>query len=53
MLQQKDLTPEWLAHWLQSLDRDVLLAHALRAKAMQKTEAVEVMVEACEALVTV
>ncbi|MEO7242604.1 MAG: undecaprenyldiphospho-muramoylpentapeptide beta-N-acetylglucosaminyltransferase [Variovorax sp.] len=51
LVQQKDLTPAWLADWLQGLDRDALLAVALRARGMRRVDAVERMVEACESLV--
>jgi UDP-N-acetylglucosamine--N-acetylmuramyl-(pentapeptide) pyrophosphoryl-undecaprenol N-acetylglucosamine transferase len=50
LVQQTDLTPELLSDLLQKTERTTLVEKALRAKAMQKTEAVDVMVAACEAL---
>ena len=50
LVQQADLTPEWLADLLQKTDRSTLMEHALRAKAMQKTGAVDEVVRACEEL---
>lgn len=48
---QSGLTPQGLAQLLQGLTRDELLAKANQAKAQQKTEAVALMVQACEQLV--
>lgn len=48
---QSGLTPQGLARLLQGLTRDELLAKANQAKAQQKTEAVALMVQACEQLV--
>ena len=50
LVQQTDLTPEWLADLLQKTDRSTLMEHALRAKAMQKIGAVDEVVRACEEL---
>ncbi|MEJ8820468.1 undecaprenyldiphospho-muramoylpentapeptide beta-N-acetylglucosaminyltransferase [Variovorax humicola] len=50
LVQQTDLTPEWLADLLQKTERSTLMQHALRAKTMQKTEAVDEVVRACEEL---
>jgi UDP-N-acetylglucosamine--N-acetylmuramyl-(pentapeptide) pyrophosphoryl-undecaprenol N-acetylglucosamine transferase len=50
LVQQRDLTPESLAGLLQQLDRTELLRRALAAKRLEKTQATEQMVAACEAL---
>jgi UDP-N-acetylglucosamine--N-acetylmuramyl-(pentapeptide) pyrophosphoryl-undecaprenol N-acetylglucosamine transferase len=50
LVQQRDLTPESLAALLQKLDRAELLRRALAAKKMEKTQATEQVVAACEAL---
>ena len=50
LVQQADLTPEWLADLLQRTERSTLMAHAVHAKAMQKTGAVDEVVRACEEL---
>ena len=50
LVQQRELTPESLAALLQKLDRSELLQRAVAAKKLQKTEATEQMVAACEAL---
>jgi UDP-N-acetylglucosamine--N-acetylmuramyl-(pentapeptide) pyrophosphoryl-undecaprenol N-acetylglucosamine transferase len=50
LVQQRDLTPDTLAQMLISLDRDALLQRAVAAKKLQKTQATEQMVAACEAL---
>ena len=50
LVQQTDLTPEWLADLLTKTDRSTLLERALHAKTMQKTEAVAQVVRACEEL---
>ncbi len=50
LVQQRDLTPESLADLLQKLDRSELLQRALAAKRLEKTQATEQMVAACEAL---
>jgi UDP-N-acetylglucosamine--N-acetylmuramyl-(pentapeptide) pyrophosphoryl-undecaprenol N-acetylglucosamine transferase len=50
LVQQTELTPELLADLLQNTERPALLERALKAKTMQKTEAVEIVVRACEEL---
>ncbi len=50
LVQQADLTPEWLADLLQKTQRDELVARALKAATMKKTEAVDQVVRACEEL---
>jgi len=50
LVQQADLTPELLADLLQKTGRDALIEKAAKAKTMQKTEAVEAVVQACEEL---
>lgn len=48
---QNELSPEWLAGFLQKTNRSELLARALAAKKLQKLDAVEQIVSACEELV--
>jgi UDP-N-acetylglucosamine--N-acetylmuramyl-(pentapeptide) pyrophosphoryl-undecaprenol N-acetylglucosamine transferase len=50
LVQQRDLTAEGLAAMLRTMKREDLLARAIAAKKMEKTEATEQMVAACEAL---
>ena len=50
LVQQTELTPELLADLLQKTTRPALLERAIKAKTMQKTDAVERMVRACEEL---
>ena len=50
LVQQRDLTPEWLAHLLQAVERGELIQRAIAAKSMQKTHATAEVVAACEAL---
>lgn len=50
LVQQTDLTPELLADLLQKTDRTVLIDKAVKAKTMQKTDAVDAVVRACEEL---
>ena len=50
LVQQRDLTPEWLAHLLQVVERGELIQRAIAAKSMQKTHATDEVVAACEAL---
>lgn len=50
LVQQRDLTPEWLAHLLQVVERGELIQRAMAAKSMQKTHATAEVVAACEAL---
>ncbi len=50
LVQQTELTPELLADLLQKTGRPALMERALKAKTMQKTEAVDAVVRACEEL---
>ena len=50
LVQQTELTPELLADLLKNTGRDALMQRAVKAKAMQKTEAVDAVVRACEEL---
>ncbi len=50
LVQQGDLTPEWLAHLLQVVERGELIQRALAAKSLQKTSATAEVVAACEEL---
>ncbi|MDO5691563.1 MAG: undecaprenyldiphospho-muramoylpentapeptide beta-N-acetylglucosaminyltransferase [Pseudomonadota bacterium] len=50
LIQQRDLTPQGLADLLQKTERSALIQRAQKAKAMQKTNAVEDVVAACEEL---
>jgi len=50
LVQQTDLTPELLADLLQKTSRSTLLERAVKAKSMQKTDAVQELVLACEEL---
>jgi UDP-N-acetylglucosamine--N-acetylmuramyl-(pentapeptide) pyrophosphoryl-undecaprenol N-acetylglucosamine transferase len=50
LVQQRELTAQWLAGLLQSVDRAELVRRALAAKAMQKTTATDEVVAACEEL---
>ena len=50
LVQQKDLTPQYLADMLQKTERSTLVARALKAKNMEKTEASAQIVAACEEL---
>jgi len=50
LVQQTDLTPELLADLLQKTERTALIEKAAKAKTMQKTEAVDAVVRACEEL---
>ncbi len=50
LVQQTDLTPELLADLLQKTERPALLERASKAKKMQKTEAVDQILNACEEL---
>lgn len=53
LVPQTEFTPASLAQQLQSLRRDQLLEMALKAKQMEKTEAVAAVVSACEQLAKV
>ena len=50
LVAQKDLTAEMLAEMLQNTERSTLLERAQNAKAMQKTQATQQVVQACEEL---
>ncbi|RYF31715.1 MAG: UDP-N-acetylglucosamine--N-acetylmuramyl-(pentapeptide) pyrophosphoryl-undecaprenol N-acetylglucosamine transferase, partial [Comamonadaceae bacterium] len=50
IVQQSELTPELLADLLQKTERTTLVERAQKAKTMQKTEAVDQVVRACEEL---
>ncbi|MDB5752670.1 MAG: murG [Ramlibacter sp.] len=50
LVQQRELTPDTVATMLITLQRDELLRRAVAARKMQKTQATEQMVAACEAL---
>ena len=50
LVQQRDLTPEWLAGLLESTSRAELIERALKAKSMEKTTATTDIVAACEEL---
>ncbi len=52
LLPQRELTPQALADWIQSLDRGQLLERAQAAKRLEKTEATASMVRACEELLS-
>ncbi len=53
LVPQKELSPQQLAHRLQSLQREQLVDMAEKAKQLQKTEAVAAVVSACEQLAKV
>jgi len=50
LVAQSELTPELLSDLLQKTTREALLERALKAKSLQKTEAVTEVVRACEEL---
>ncbi|HUR89343.1 MAG TPA: undecaprenyldiphospho-muramoylpentapeptide beta-N-acetylglucosaminyltransferase [Ramlibacter sp.] len=50
LVQQRELTPEWLADLLRTVQRPELIRRAVAAKAMQKTSATAEVVAACEEL---
>jgi len=50
LVQQRDLTPEKLAQMLQKTERSTLVQYGLKAKSMQKTDATNRIVAACEEL---
>jgi UDP-N-acetylglucosamine--N-acetylmuramyl-(pentapeptide) pyrophosphoryl-undecaprenol N-acetylglucosamine transferase len=50
LVQQRDLSAASLAAMLKNMSREDLLARAIAAKKMEKTQATEQMVAACEAL---
>lgn len=51
LVQQRDLSPEWLADLLQKVERGALIQRGLAAKSKQKTQATEEVVQACKDLV--
>ena len=50
LVQQSQLTPQWIANMLQKTERLVLMETAQKAKSMQKIHATEEIVKACEDL---
>jgi UDP-N-acetylglucosamine--N-acetylmuramyl-(pentapeptide) pyrophosphoryl-undecaprenol N-acetylglucosamine transferase len=50
LVQQRDLSPQWLADLLQTIERPELIRKALAAKSMQKTDATGQVIAACEEL---
>ncbi len=50
LVPQDQLTPAMLADMLQKTERSSLLAHALQAKRLQKTDATDALVAVCEEL---
>ena len=52
LMPQSELTADTLATFLITLKRDELLRRAVAARKLQKTQATEQMVAACEALAT-
>ena len=50
LVQQRDLSPQWLAQMLQNTERTALMDKAQKAKNMQKTYATREVVTACEEL---
>ena len=50
-LPQRELTPEKLADLLQNTERTMLVERALAAKKMEKTQATEALVEACQKVI--
>ena len=52
LVPQKELTPHGLAEMLQKTERTALIERALEAKKMQKLDAVQAIVAACEEQVT-
>ncbi|MDZ4124764.1 MAG: glycosyltransferase, partial [Hydrogenophaga sp.] len=53
VVQQTELTPQMLAHKLQTLQREQLIDMGRKAKNMEKTNAVAAVVAACEQLAKV
>ncbi len=51
--QQRDLTPEWLAHWIEARTRDELCAVATRARAHAQPESAQRIAAICEELAEV
>ena len=52
LVQQRELTPPLLAEMLLNMERNTLMNKGLEAKKLQKIEATDAIVAACEALVT-
>jgi UDP-N-acetylglucosamine--N-acetylmuramyl-(pentapeptide) pyrophosphoryl-undecaprenol N-acetylglucosamine transferase len=50
LVQQRELSPDWLAELLRTVQRPELIRRALAAKTMQKTNATAEVVAACEEL---
>ena len=50
LVQQSQLTPQWIADSLQKTERPALMGRAQKAKNMQKIHATEIIVKACEEL---
>ncbi len=50
LVQQRDLTPEYLANMLQNTERTMLVLRGLEAKKLQKLHAADAVVAACEEL---
>ena len=50
LIQQRDLSAEGLAGLLQKTERPALIQVGLKAKTLQKTEATQAIVAACEEL---
>ena len=50
LVDQKDMSPQWLAEMLQKIERPALLACGLRAKTLEKIDATTKIVAACEEL---
>jgi UDP-N-acetylglucosamine--N-acetylmuramyl-(pentapeptide) pyrophosphoryl-undecaprenol N-acetylglucosamine transferase len=50
LVQQKDLNPQWLADMIKNLELSDLLSTARKAKKMQKLDATEAVISACESL---
>jgi UDP-N-acetylglucosamine--N-acetylmuramyl-(pentapeptide) pyrophosphoryl-undecaprenol N-acetylglucosamine transferase len=51
LVQQRELTPQWLAQLLRTVERPELIRRAIAAKKMQKIHATEEVVSACEELI--
>ena len=50
LVPQLQLSPQWLANWLQEVERDALLKCAQQARKLQKLDASSQIVAACEEL---
>ncbi len=50
MIQQRDLTPAWLARTIESLTREQLMAMAVKARALAKPDATTRVADLCESL---